>query len=323
MIHLTDRALYGDLRLPLAVWHGIVEAPSGNVVADSAKVLFVTAGWASLTCGRETVPLQPGSIVVIPRRMIFAVSPVGFLQGVGIYLRPDFLDAHLRWLPDSHPLMRQLRIAHRESSTAGVVDVSDHGMRTLRARLSVVAALSGAPASEFALLARVADVFDQVAFLVSYNSGVGDGDALHRPAIPRTPVATAARLLHENLRHAWTVSELARQVAISESQLSRLFRQDLGVSPASYLWGARTDRMAELLAESDITVAEASQAVGWGRGSASGRAFKRRYGMSPRAFVAAAREPGPLLRETVLGHSSADVETEARLVSQAITGAPT
>lgn len=298
VIHITDRMLYGKFRLPLAIRPPVVVATGARVIADSVKVLFVMAGWAVVTHEHGSLPLGPGNIVVVPSRVEHAISSVGFMEGVAAFLRPDFLEVHLRWLPSTHPLMQQLRRAHTGAPTVGVLDVGSHGIHELRAKLSVLAALAGVPSSEFAVLARVADVFDQVAFLISRNPGARATDAVHRPrpVIPHAPVVAAARALHEDLGHAWTVTELAQTVAMSPSQLSRLFRHDLGHSPAAYLWSARTDRMAELLAAADITVAEASQAVGWGRGSASGRAFKRRYGMSPRVFAAAAREPGPLGR---------------------------
>lgn len=296
VIHVTDRMLYGKFRLPLAIRPAVVVVTGESVIADSVKVLFVTDGWAVATHVHGSLPLGPGNILVVPSRVEHAISSVGFMEGVAIFLRPDFLDVHLRWLPSTHPLMQKLRRAHTGAPTVGVVDTGLHGIHELRAKLSVLAALAGVPSSEFAVLARVADVFDQVAFLVSRNRGIGATDVVHRPVIPHAPVVAAARALHEDLGHAWTVTELAQTVAMSPSQLSRLFRHDLGVSPAAYLWSARTDRMAELLSASDVTVTEASRAVGWGRGSASGRAFKRRYGMSPRVFAAAAREPGPLAR---------------------------
>lgn len=314
MIHFTNSALFGGLGLPLAIWHGVVDAPSPRLVADSVKVLFVTAGWAILRRGRQRVPLRPGNVIVIPRQQSYSIAPEGLMHAVAIYLRPDFLEAHLRWLPGTHPLMHQLTIAHAGSDTAGVVDIGLHGVQALRPKLSVLSALSSAPAAEFAMLARVADVFDQVAFLVSRNDGGLSEEATLRPVIPHKPVVAAARALHHHLDHAWTVGELAREAAISESQLTRLFRQDLGVSPAAYLWNARTDRMAEMLAGCDITVSEASRAVGWEYESAAGRAFKRRYGMSPRAFVAVAQSPALEYRASVIRRSAVDSEGGRQLV---------
>lgn len=293
VVYLGNQALYGGLNLPLAIWRGVIQPSCGRIVAESVHVLFVMAGLATLMCGKKSIPVRPGNVLVMPRRLMYSVAPTGFLQGISIYLRHDFLEAHLRWTPKTHPLTQHLRLAHNDSDTAGVVDIGEHGVRAMRAKLSVLAALAGAPSSEFAILARVADVFDHVALLFPGKFAINAPAAHGLRTTPHAPVVFAIRALHERLDESWTVTKLAREAAISASQLSRQFRQDLGISPAAYLWNARTDRMAELLATSDISVAEASSAAGWKQSSASGRAFKRRYGMSPSVFAAAARAPGP------------------------------
>ncbi|WP_374225793.1 MULTISPECIES: helix-turn-helix transcriptional regulator [unclassified Microbacterium] len=107
----------------------------------------------------------------------------------------------------------------------------------------------------------------------------------------RSEVAAALRLLHSDLRRPWSVSDLARAVSLSESQLRRLFRRTVGVGPASFLRSARLESMAALLARGDVTVAEAARASGWASPSAASRAFTQRFGVSPRTFSGARTQP--------------------------------
>ena len=105
----------------------------------------------------------------------------------------------------------------------------------------------------------------------------------------RDEVALAIRLLHEQVDRRWSIGELAAAVSLSESQLSRLFRRETGMSPAAFLWQLRADRLAELLATTSLTVEIAAAAAGWRHPSSASRAFRRRFGVSPHEFIVRAR----------------------------------
>lgn len=288
-LQVTDDALFGCVRLPIAIWRDVIEAPSRRILVDSVKVLFVLEGWATLRSRADLVVLQPGTVVVLPARHAYSISPDSPIHVVALHLRPSFLEAHLDWFPRSHPLLQKLYIAHLNPSIVGVLNIGAQGVQEMRGRLILLEALSGQPGAEFAILARLAEVFDQMSVHLFRDACTNAEHIDNLRAIPRLPVTRAMRALHEQLDRAWTVGELAREAAISESQLTRLFRRYLGVSPAVYLWRVRTDRMADLLICGDTNVSEASRSVGWKHSSSAGRAFKRRYGMSPRHFVLATR----------------------------------
>lgn len=264
-----------------------------RVLADCVKVVFVTAGWSQLSFATGTVQLGPGSIVTIPEGIWCAVTPNGFARTVTLYMHETFVGSHLQWLPVNHPLVHHLLLTGRSRTRPpGVLDIGEGGIQMLRPKLSILVALSRITAGEFATLGHVAEVFEAVALFAGTSSQTLPANTANPPRIPRRHVAEAAQALHRRLDRVWTVADLAREVAMSESQLNRLFRQDLGISPAAFLWNARADRMAELLASTDMTVAETARAVGWGNPSVASRAFKRRYGLSPRLFATRAHLPG-------------------------------
>ncbi|WP_179206768.1 helix-turn-helix transcriptional regulator [Microbacterium esteraromaticum] len=251
--------------------------------------MFITAGWARLQAPGVELELETGSIVTIPDGVRCSLTPQGFVDVVTLYVNDEFLAAQVQWLPTSHPLVHHSVAGRTKEHPVGAISVGDAGMRRLQPLLNSLVSLEEARGSAFATFARAADLFDEVSVLSPRDRS--DLPIIARPQVllPGAQVSIAARLIRSRLNHPWTISELAREVTISESQLTRLFRQELGISPAAFLWQTRIDRMADLLMTSGMTVSQAAQSAGWTSSSAAARAFRRRYGVSPRSFAAHAR----------------------------------
>lgn len=97
----------------------------------------------------------------------------------------------------------------------------------------------------------------------------------------RATVEQAVELMNNSLDHPWTLSSLAAEVALSPSQLSRVFVADTGSSPMSYLQTLRVDRLASLLRTTELSVAGAARAVGWHDPGHAARRFRSRWQCSP------------------------------------------
>ena len=103
--------------------------------------------------------------------------------------------------------------------------------------------------------------------------------AIHDPAL-----APALACLHARPEHPWTVSELAHEAAVSRSLLDQRFRDVLGLSPIRYLTEWRMHIATDLLASTDLTVAQIAKRTGYDSQEAFSRAFKRRMGDAPTAW---------------------------------------
>lgn len=100
-------------------------------------------------------------------------------------------------------------------------------------------------------------------------------------------VGRALRLLHHNPAHPWTVAELAAAAGVSRAALARRFHELVGEPPITFLTGWRLALAADLLREPDATIGAVARQVGYGTPFALSSAFKRVYGLSPRAWRAA------------------------------------
>jgi AraC-like DNA-binding protein len=116
--------------------------------------------------------------------------------------------------------------------------------------------------------------------------------ALHDPVL-----APVMKAIHTAPERKWTVSDLAKEAAVSRSLIDGRFRDVLGLSPIRYVSEWRMRVAQDLLVSSDATIAAIARRVGYESEEAFSRAFKRAQGRSPslwRASRSAPSSQGPL-----------------------------
>jgi AraC-like DNA-binding protein len=100
--------------------------------------------------------------------------------------------------------------------------------------------------------------------------------ALADPAIGK-----ALRLLHDDPGRRWTVAALAAEAGMSRAAFAARFASLVGRPPLAYLTGWRMTLAADLLRDTEATVAAIAREVGYADAFAFSVAFKRARGTSP------------------------------------------
>lgn len=122
------------------------------------------------------------------------------------------------------------------------------------------------------------------------------------PLLNRTPSATpclrhderealeeAARYLESHLDENHTIARLSRRVHLNEFKLKKGFREYYRTTIFSYLRRKRMERAYDLLTRQRLSVMEAACAVGYANPSHFSRAFRREFGVNPKALQRSVR----------------------------------
>jgi transcriptional regulator GlxA family with amidase domain len=97
-------------------------------------------------------------------------------------------------------------------------------------------------------------------------------------------VMKAQRWMMKSLQEGFSLSSLARHLAVSERTLNRRFKRATGQAPLHYLQTLRVDVAKRLLEEKGLAVVTVGERVGYGDLSTFRRLFKRETGLSPRDY---------------------------------------
>ena len=98
-------------------------------------------------------------------------------------------------------------------------------------------------------------------------------------------VETAIRYMKSEYMNPISISELAHRLGIDRSYFSYLFKSEIGISPAKFLSNLRLSNASELLIKHGTSPTTAALSCGYSDIYHFSKAFKKHFGLSPRAYV--------------------------------------
>ncbi len=102
---------------------------------------------------------------------------------------------------------------------------------------------------------------------------------------PRTHFDTLVEEMVAAIRkepgHWWSVDDMAAQVHLSRSQFTRRFRNATGTAPNEFIIRARLERARQLIEETDMSLAQISNVLGYSDVFFFSRQFKQHWGRPP------------------------------------------
>ena len=95
----------------------------------------------------------------------------------------------------------------------------------------------------------------------------------------------AMEYIDAHLTEKLTLNQVAEYIALSPNYLSSLWKKELKIGFVDYIAEKRIEKAVELFEQGNTSILEVSLSVGFHNLSYFHRAFKNKYGMTPRSFI--------------------------------------
>jgi len=119
--------------------------------------------------------------------------------------------------------------------------------------------------------------------LIRMNFGQNEQSTLMR-ALADRHISESLSHLHNNLSQAWTLENLAKEVGLSRAGFAKRFKELVGLSMFDYLTQLRMQRAKELLTDTNQSLFEVANQIGYESDLAFNRTFKKRTGVTPTVY---------------------------------------
>lgn len=248
---------------------------------EELELLLVCRGTVLAAAGAEKFTLSAGEGLFINAGVLHADWQVGTEPCVtrAPVFHPRLVGGGLEsvfWQEYLHPLLA-------DASLAGVPlrrEVPWQRSALEEARAAFDAGAAEAPGYEFEVRSRLS----RLVFLLLSN----------RPQQPARPSGKSRRneermkrmlrFIQENLDRELTVDRIAASASLSASECLRCFHSVIGTTPMQHVKHLRIQRAAQLIASTDLTVAEIGAQCGFQEMSYFTKTFKSLRGQTPTAF---------------------------------------
>lgn len=98
-------------------------------------------------------------------------------------------------------------------------------------------------------------------------------------------ISECIEVIHQNISSTITLPWLAKQLNLSPSYLSSLFKQKVGRSISEYIRLVRLEKVKDMIGEGRYTIAQISDIMGYCSPTYLSTEFKREYDMSPKEYA--------------------------------------
>jgi AraC-like DNA-binding protein len=280
----SERSSFGNLAsdgFRITRWDEANE-PAGRHWFDAHAIVLclnVTGSGRFHAGGRVTCAVEPGSMVLSSspkNRQHLERSSGGRHRFVAMEMRRPWVS---RWLPAGANELRDPVARFLKTGKKGEAACEVHPMTAQIAQLAADVLQPPKVPAAWACWhhAKALEMISHSMFV----SEEGELFCERTKRIGRERIVRVQEIILADLENPPALAELGRMVGCSPFYLSRMFRQETGVTISSFLRRARLDRAAELIRAGEANVTEAAITVGYSSLSHFSKAFAETFGCCP------------------------------------------
>jgi AraC family transcriptional regulator len=192
----------------------------------------------------------------------------------------EFIVANL-----SPSLFATILTDHDIANPQGVELLDNFGTRDARVESLMLRLLDEFRMDEFANGIYVEALANQLVIqLLRRHSTLRAVTEPHPQRLSRPKLQRATEYIDSHLCEDLTVGAIARALSMSSSHFARAFKHTTGLAPHHYVLERRIERAKVLLRETDHSIAEVANQVGFSAASHFSVAFQRWVGLVPRQY---------------------------------------
>lgn len=273
MIYSLDNTvkvkMFGHVYQEKGHWHNGSKSPDNTII-------YCTDGEINMIVGESIFHLDPGDLLLLPRETLYKPLDGGSCKYY-------FFNFEATILPETNELPSHISIVPH----AGLVN--GHAYSSIGSYTSASRVEQYIKSASY----RIKEVFEQ-ADRLHPDKSFSDQlllDNLLRELLIQTGKNTAPKLnnklaeildyVHRNYSKQISLSVLANRFFLSESYIARLFKKGLACKPSEYLNKIRVSVAKTLLLETDMSVTEISERVGYSDVYYFSKVFRQIVGTTP------------------------------------------
>jgi AraC-like DNA-binding protein len=234
--------------------------------------------------------LQAGDFVLVPAMHSLVNESFEPPEGDAVELPVEQSDGHFRVGRQDGPVDLRVRIGHCSFGSPDAELLVPRLPQVIHVRgekrLATLVQLVGEE-TRAERLARELVLERLLEVLLIEAIRCGDGTST-TPGLTRgladERLACALRAFHSRPNHPWTITELAREAALSRSAFFARFSRTVGLAPMEYVLAWRMALAKRLLREDNLEIAQIAERVGYSSASTFSVAFARQVGTSPARY---------------------------------------
>lgn len=287
VLSLRRDDFFEDPRQRLLIYRRRSQEPYAQHRHEFFEIAIVFSGTGEHVTGDYRHTLQSGDVLVINNRRAHGYEKTQNLNLVNLLIRDDLLVHLTKDLGDIsgyRVLFCPESARWRSKAYASTLRVSARELKQLEEWIArMEEELAYKQQSSFALAE---------AYLALIIGILSRRYGKHAEALPKAKLfEELSAWLEERLEQPTSVVEMAAQAKMSQRSFYRTFHDAMGIPPMAYLQNLRLRKAAELLRRKGAapSVTEVAQLCGFEDSNYFSRCFRKFAGMSPRAFVQAAR----------------------------------